>query len=42
MAVGQICGAMLGARSAIKHGAKLIRPLLIVMCCAMALRLLLY
>jgi uncharacterized membrane protein YfcA len=42
MAVGQVCGATLGARSAIKHGAKLIRPLLVVMCCAMAFRLLLY
>jgi uncharacterized membrane protein YfcA len=41
MALGQICGATLGARSAIKHGAKLIRPLLVVMCCAMALKLLL-
>jgi uncharacterized membrane protein YfcA len=41
MALGQICGATLGARSAIKHGAKLIRPLLVIMCCAMALKLLL-
>ncbi len=39
MGAGQICGATLGARSAIKHGAKIIRPLLVVMSTAMALRL---
>lgn len=40
MAIGQLCGATLGARMAIKHGARLIKPLLVVMCCAMALKLL--
>jgi uncharacterized membrane protein YfcA len=41
MAVGQFCGATLGAHAAIRHGAKLIRPLLVIMCCAMAVKLLL-
>lgn len=41
MAVGQFLGATLGAHVAIKHGVKVIRPLLVVMCCAMALKLLL-
>lgn len=41
MAIGQFCGATLGAQVAIKHGAKIIRPLLVIMCCAMALKLLL-
>lgn len=35
---GQILGAYLGARTALNAGAKLIRPLTIVVCCAMSLR----
>ncbi len=41
MVAGQVCGATLGSRSAIKHGAKIIRPLLVVVCAALALRLIL-
>ena len=41
MAIGQTLGAQLGTKTAITHGAKLIRPLIVVMCCAIALRLLL-
>ncbi len=41
MAVGAFCGAQIGSRLAIRAGARLIRPLLVVICCAMALRLLL-
>ena len=41
MAVGQTLGAQLGSSTAITHGAKLIRPLIVVVCCAIALRLLL-
>jgi uncharacterized protein len=40
MGTGQILGAQLGSRLAIKNGAKIIRPLLVIICCAMALRLL--
>ncbi|KPQ09626.1 MAG: putative permease [Saliniramus fredricksonii] len=40
MGVGQICGSLLGSRLAIKRGAKIIRPLLVVTCIAMALNLL--
>jgi uncharacterized protein len=39
MGIGAFLGARLGARSAIKAGAKLARPLIIVVSCAMALRL---
>jgi uncharacterized membrane protein YfcA len=39
MGVGAFLGARLGARSAIKAGAKLVRPLIITVSCAMALRL---
>lgn len=39
MGVGQILGAQLGARVAIANGARVIRPLLVVVCCAMAARL---
>ena len=39
MALGQVCGGTLGSRTAIKHGAKIIRPLLVVVCSALALRL---
>lgn len=41
MAIGQLCGATLGAHVAIRHGSKVIRPLLVTMCCAMAAKLLL-
>jgi uncharacterized protein len=41
MGVAQFAGAQLGSHVAMKQGAKLIRPLLVVVCCAMALRLLL-
>lgn len=40
MAIGQIVGAQIGSRLAMKNGAKLIRPLLVVSCLAMAARLL--
>ncbi len=40
MAVGQIAGAWLGARVAMRVGARLIKPLLVVVSTAMALRLL--
>jgi uncharacterized protein len=39
MGVAQLVGAQLGARVAIANGAKIIRPLLVVMCIAMAVRL---
>jgi len=41
MAAGQLVGARLGASLALRHGARLIRPLIVVVCCLMALRLLL-
>jgi uncharacterized membrane protein YfcA len=41
MAAGQIIGSNLGARMAINKGASLIRPLLVVICIATALKLLL-
>lgn len=40
MAAGQALGALLGARLAMRSGARLIRPLLVATSCAMALRLL--
>jgi uncharacterized membrane protein YfcA len=40
MGIGQFLGAQVGSRLAIRNGAKLIRPLLVVICCAMAIRLL--
>jgi uncharacterized protein len=40
MAGGQILGAQLGSHLAIRNGARLIRPLLVIVCCAMAVRLL--
>jgi uncharacterized protein len=39
MGLGQIAGAQLGARVAIANGARVIRPLLVLVCCAMAMRL---
>jgi uncharacterized membrane protein YfcA len=40
MAGGAFIGAQLGARCAVKFGARLIKPLLISICCLMAMRLL--
>jgi uncharacterized protein len=40
MGVGQFLGARVGSRLAIRNGAKLIRPLVVVVCCGMAIRLL--
>jgi uncharacterized membrane protein YfcA len=39
MGLAQIVGAQLGARMAIANGAKIIRPLLVLVCCAMAAKL---
>jgi uncharacterized membrane protein YfcA len=41
MAAGQALGAWLGAHTAIRHGARLVGPLIVVVCWAIALRLLL-
>ena len=41
MACGQIAGGYLGTKLAIKNGAKLIRPLLVTICVALAIKLLL-
>jgi uncharacterized protein len=41
MGAGQFLGARIGSRLAIKNGAALIRPLLVIVCCAMAAKLLL-
>jgi uncharacterized protein len=40
MGVAQFVGAHLGAKLAIKNGARIIRPLLVAVCCAMAIKLL--
>lgn len=40
MALGAFLGAQVGSRLAMRIGAKLIRPLLVVVCCAMAFKLL--
>lgn len=40
MGVGQFIGAQIGSRMAMKNGAKIIKPLLVVSCVAMAARLL--
>ncbi len=40
MGVAQFAGAQIGARLAIRNGAAIIRPLLVIVCLAMALRLL--
>ncbi len=39
MGAGAFLGARLGARSALREGARLVRPLIVVVCCAMALKL---
>lgn len=41
MGLAQFGGAQLGSRIAMKHGIKIIRPLLVIVCCAMAIKLLL-
>ena len=41
MGVCQFIGAQLGSRFAMKHGAKIIRPLLVLVCMGMAIKLLL-
>lgn len=41
MGIGQYIGAQIGARVAMRNGARVIRPLLVIVCCAMAVRLLL-
>ncbi|MEQ1714158.1 MAG: TSUP family transporter, partial [Hyphomicrobium sp.] len=40
MAAGAFTGAQIGARLAMRFGSGLIRPLLVVVCCALAFRLL--
>jgi uncharacterized membrane protein YfcA len=40
MAAGAFAGAQIGSRLALRFGAALIRPLLVVVCCALAVRLL--
>jgi uncharacterized protein len=39
MGFGAFLGARLGARSALREGPRLVRPLIVVVCCAMALKL---
>lgn len=41
MALGAFVGAQLGTRCAVREGVRLIKPMLVVMCCLMAIRLLL-
>ncbi|MDE2444910.1 MAG: TSUP family transporter [Alphaproteobacteria bacterium] len=40
MGIAQFAGAQLGSRFAMKHGARIIRPLLVIVCVAMAIKLL--
>jgi uncharacterized membrane protein YfcA len=40
MGLGQFAGAQLGSRLAIREGARIVRPLLVLVCLAMAIRLL--
>jgi uncharacterized membrane protein YfcA len=42
MAVGQIIGGYFGAHAGIRFGAKLIRPLVVVVSIAMAVKLILW
>ena len=39
MAIGAFLGAQLGARFAVRFGSRLIRPMVVIVCCALALRL---
>lgn len=41
MALAAFLGAQLGARCAVRFGSRLIKPLLVSVCCIMALKLLL-
>lgn len=41
MAVGQLLGAQIGSHMVIRHGGRLVRPLVVVVCLALAARLLL-
>jgi hypothetical protein len=40
MGVCSIFGAQLGSRLAIKQGARIIRPLIVLTCCALSVRML--
>ena len=40
MAAGAVIGGQIGSRLAIRHGARIIRPLLVTICCIMAIKLL--
>ncbi|MNP57630.1 hypothetical protein D3C76_1524740 [compost metagenome] len=40
MALAAFIGAQLGARAAVRVGPRLIKPMLIVVCCALAIKLL--
>ena len=40
MAAGAVLGGQIGSRLALRHGARFIRPLVVTICCALALRLL--
>lgn len=40
MAVGAFAGAQLGARCAVKVGTRLVRPMVVIVCCALAIKLL--
>ncbi|WEK03152.1 MAG: TSUP family transporter [Candidatus Devosia phytovorans] len=42
MAIGQIAGGYIGARTGIRYGAKLIRPVVVVVCIVLAVRLLFF
>jgi uncharacterized membrane protein YfcA len=42
MAIGQVAGGYLGAMTGIRFGARLIRPLVVVVSIVLALRLLLF
>ena len=42
MGVAQLCGAVLGVRMALANGARLIKPLLVVTCVGLAVRLLVF
>ena len=40
MGVGQFAGAQVGSRFAMKNGARIIKPLLVITCIALAIKLL--
>jgi uncharacterized membrane protein YfcA len=42
MAIGQLVGGYVGARTGIRYGAKVIRPLVVLVSIALALRLLIW